>query len=83
LDSPTLATPTLAKTSTTVSERSASTCTIPLKPSSFARKQVRLSREEQRYRSSLVWNSWNCSREMRQPLGGSTPTQSRRRSMTS
>ncbi|KAJ5890975.1 uncharacterized protein N7473_007203 [Penicillium subrubescens] len=83
LDSPTLATPTLAKTSTTVCERSASTCTIPLKPSSFARKQVRLSREEQRYRSSLVWNSWNCSREMDQPLGGSTPTQSRRRSMTS
>ncbi|OOQ90908.1 hypothetical protein PEBR_01974 [Penicillium brasilianum] len=83
LDSPTLSTPALAKTSTTVCERSTSTCTIPLKPSSFARKQVRLSREEQRYRSSLVWNSWNCSREMRQPLGGSAPNQSRRRSMTS
>lgn len=83
LDSPTLATPTLVKASNTVCERSVSTCTIPLKPSSFARKQVRLSREEQRYRSSLVWNSWNCSQEMRQPLGGSPPTQSRRRSMTS
>ncbi|KAJ5439597.1 uncharacterized protein N7458_010595 [Penicillium daleae] len=83
LDSSTLATPTLVKASNTVCERSVSTCTIPGKPSSFARKQVRLSREEQRYRSSLVWNSWNCSQEMRQPLGGSTPTQSRRRSMTS
>jgi hypothetical protein len=83
LDSPTLATPTLVKASNNVCERSVSTCIIPLKPSSFARKQVRLSREEQRYRSSLVWNSWNCSQEMRQPLGGSTPTQSRRRSMTS
>lgn len=83
LDSPTCAAPRLAKASTPVYERSASTCTIALKPSSFARKQVRLSREEQRYRSSLAWNSWDCSRELRQPLGGSAPNQSRRRSMTS
>lgn len=60
------------------SNRSAA-CTIPLKPSSFARKQVRLTREEQRYRSSL----WTCS-ELGQPLAGcSTATQSRRRSLTS
>lgn len=83
LDSATCTTPALAKASTPTYERSASTCTIAIKPSSFARKQVRLGREEQRYRSSLVWNAWNCSREMRQPLGGSAPTQSRRRSMTS
>jgi hypothetical protein len=52
------------------------TCNIPLKPSSFARKQVRLTREEQRYRSSL-WSE-------RQPLAGcTTATQSRRRSLTS
>ncbi|KAJ6021736.1 hypothetical protein N7540_007240 [Penicillium herquei] len=80
LDSPTYETPSLAKTSV---EYERPSCTIAIKPSSFARKQVKLSREEQRYRSSLVWNAWNCSREMRQPLGGSTPTQSRRRSMTS
>ncbi|KAJ5647986.1 hypothetical protein N7490_004358 [Penicillium lividum] len=79
LDSPTFETPSLATTSP-VYERPA--CTIAIKASSFARKQVKLSREEQRYRSSLVWNSWNCSREMRQPLGG-TSTQSRQRSMTS
>ncbi|KAF7719769.1 Uncharacterized protein PECH_005668 [Penicillium ucsense] len=82
LDSPST-TPSFAKTSTVVGERStASTCTIPLKPSSFARKQVRLSREEQRYRASLVWNTWNCSPEL-QPLASSGATQSRRRSMTS
>ncbi|KAJ5135228.1 uncharacterized protein N7515_004506 [Penicillium bovifimosum] len=56
--------------------RSAS-CTIPLKPSSFARKQVRLTREEQKYRASLAWN---CS----EPLAGcTTATKSRRRSLTS
>ncbi|KAJ5539735.1 hypothetical protein N7513_008067 [Penicillium frequentans] len=44
--------------------------------------RVKLSREEQRYRSSLTWNAWNCSREMRQPLGSGS-TQSRQRSMTS
>ncbi|KAJ5103535.1 hypothetical protein N7532_004064 [Penicillium argentinense] len=67
-----------------VCDRSNATCTIAIKPSSFARKQVRLGREEQRYRSHMVWNSWNdCSRELRQPLGGAVPTQSRRRSMTS
>ncbi|KAJ5925712.1 hypothetical protein N7454_008351 [Penicillium verhagenii] len=80
LESPTFERPSLAKTSP-VYERPA--CTIALKTSSFARKQVKLSREEQRYRSSLVWNSWNCSREMRQPLGGNGSTQSRQRSMTS
>jgi hypothetical protein len=76
-------TPPVVKASAPVYERSTSTCTIALKPSSFARKQVRLSREEQCYRSSLTWNAWNCSREMRQPLGGGSATQSRRRSMTS
>lgn len=81
LDSPACATSALVKTSTSY-ERSASTCTIAIKPSSFARKQVRLSREEQRYRSSLVWNSWNCSREKRQSPGNA-PSQARRRSMTS
>lgn len=83
LDSPTRAAPALAKASAPIYERSASACTIPVKTSSFARKQVRLSREEQRYRSSLAWNSWNCSREIREPLGGSGPSQARRRSMTS
>lgn len=82
LDSPGCTTPALARTMTPIYERSASTCTTAIKPSSFARKQIRLSREEQRYRSSLVWNAWNCSREMRQPLGN-TPPQARRRSMTS
>lgn len=81
LDSP-CAAPSLAKTATPVYDRSTAVCTIPIKTSSFARKQVRLSREEQRYRSSLAWNAWNCSREMRQPLGG-VATESRRRSMTS
>ncbi|KAJ5924519.1 hypothetical protein N7466_008706 [Penicillium verhagenii] len=80
LESPTFERPSLAKTSP-VYERPA--CTIAIKTSSFARKQVKLSREEQRYRSSLIWNSWNCSREMRQPLGGNGSTQSRQRSMTS
>lgn len=80
LDSP-CASPPLAKAAP-VCDRSASVCTIPIKTSSFARKQVRLSREEQRYRSHLAWNAWNCSRELRQPLGGA-PTQSRQRSMTS
>lgn len=83
LDSPTCTTSTLVKTSTPIYERSSASCTIAIKPSSFARKQVRLSREEQRYRSSLVWNAWNCSREMRQPLGSDGPGQARRRSMTS
>ncbi|KAJ5574107.1 uncharacterized protein N7459_008534 [Penicillium hispanicum] len=82
LDSPACATPSLAKASPPVYER-ATTCTIAIKPSSFARKQVRLGREEQRYRSSLVWKSWNCSRELHQPLGDGAPIQSRRRSMTS
>ncbi|KAJ6096273.1 hypothetical protein N7486_007019 [Penicillium sp. IBT 16267x] len=78
LDSPTYETPSLA--TSPVYERPA--CKIAIKASSFARKQVKLSREEQRYRSSIVWNSWNCSREMRQPLDSSS-TQSRQRSMTS
>ncbi|CAG8109776.1 unnamed protein product [Penicillium salamii] len=69
----------LAKTSGSVYANRSATCTIPLKPSSFARKQVRLTREEQRYRSSL----WTCS-EMRQPLAGcTTAPKSRRRSLTS
>jgi hypothetical protein len=69
---------TSAKIAPVYANRSAS-CTIPLKPSSFARKQVRLTREEQRYRASL----WNFS-EIRQPLAGcTTATQSRRRSLTS
>lgn len=82
LDSPTVTIP--MANPNPICDRSAPKCTIAVKPSSFARKQVRLGREEQRYRSHMVWNSWNdCSRELRQPLGGVTPTQSRRRSMTS
>ncbi|KAJ6166936.1 hypothetical protein N7470_002383 [Penicillium chermesinum] len=72
LDSPTCAMPSRAKAATPVYERS-TPCNIAIKPSSFARKQVRLSREEQRYRSSLVWNAWNCSREMREPLAEALP----------
>lgn len=84
LDSQACTTPTLVKASTPIYERSSGTCSIAIKPSSFARKQVRLSREEQRYRSSLVWNAWNCSREMRQqPLGSDAAGQPRRRSLTS
>ena len=82
LDTPACATPTLAKAATPVYDRS-TPCSIAIKTSSFARKHVRLSREEQRYRSSLMWNTWNCSQELRQPLAGTTPTQARRRSMTS
>ncbi|KAJ5888587.1 hypothetical protein N7495_008628 [Penicillium taxi] len=75
-------TPAVAKLpSIPILARSTSTCTIAIKPSSFAQKQLRLSREEQRYRSSLVWKAWNCSREI-QPLG-SAPNQARRRSLTS
>ncbi|KAJ5105947.1 hypothetical protein NUU61_003294 [Penicillium alfredii] len=77
LDNPSCPIPSLAKTPAPVA---APTCTIALNPSSFARKQVRLSREEQRYRSSVAWN---CSLEMRQPMTTTGTTQSRRRSLTS
>ncbi|OQE19848.1 hypothetical protein PENSTE_c014G03141 [Penicillium steckii] len=82
LDSPTVSIP-MAKPNP-ICDRSTPTCTIAVKTSSFARKQVRLGREEQRYRSHMAWKSWNdCSRELRQPLAGGVHTQSRRRSMTS
>ncbi|CAI7627473.1 unnamed protein product [Penicillium glandicola] len=81
LDNPVRVNPSLAKTPMPVYGSRSASCTIPLKPSSFARKQVRLTREEQRYRSSLMWN---CSQDMTQPLAGcTTATQSRRRSLTS
>ena len=85
LESSACATPSLGRTSVPLYERTSasSTCTIAIKPSNFARKQVRLRREEQRYRSSLAWNSWNCSRELRQPIGSAASTPSRQRSMTS
>ncbi|KAJ5588226.1 hypothetical protein N7537_010904 [Penicillium hordei] len=81
LDNPARVNPSLAKAPMPVYGSRSASCTIPLKPSSFARKQLRLTREEQRYRSSLLWN---CSQEMTQPLAGcTTATQSRRRSLTS
>ena len=46
LDNPSRPMPSMAKASMPVYGRSAS-CNIALKPSSFARKQVRLTREEQ------------------------------------
>ncbi|KAJ5815942.1 hypothetical protein N7447_008175 [Penicillium robsamsonii] len=80
LDNPARVNPSLAKNPMPVYGSRSASCTIPLKPSSFARKQVRLTREEQRYRSSFLWN---CS-EMTQPLAGcTTATRSRRRSLTS
>lgn len=80
LDNPSRPVPSMAKASMPVYGRSAS-CNIALKPSSFARKQIRLTREEQKYRSSLVWG---CSQDLRQPLAGcTTATQARRRSLTS
>lgn len=81
LNSPTRPSPPKPSVPVYAERTTAPACTIALKPSSFARKQLRLTREEQRYRSTLVWN---CSRDvqLRQSLGSSA-TSSRRRSMTS
>ncbi|CAL5867476.1 uncharacterized protein PFLUO_LOCUS1695 [Penicillium psychrofluorescens] len=81
-DGPTRPPPSLARAPLSGYDRvNTSTCTIALKPSSFTRKQVRLTREEQRYRSSLAWN---CSRDAQlRPSLSNTTTQSRRRSLTS